>query len=101
MAKRTEGLTRAEFLKTAALGALAGTGALGFGAVPAKPGRAARTVLPQGSAPAPRIMLDDLKSFAKVAGLSFTDAEYVKVLEGIDENLGQYEALRKDTADYE
>ena len=47
------------------------------------------------------ITVDDLKGFAKVAGLTFTDAALAEVREGIDENLGGYAALRKDTANYD
>lgn len=124
MARRKDGLTRAEFLKAAALGA-AGV-ALAAGAEAARvagsekrdEGRGTEdeggegnrdqgTVnseqpeVPAGQGPATGITIDDLKAFAKVAGLKFTDAELAKVKDGIDDNLTSYEALRTDTANYE
>jgi Asp-tRNA(Asn)/Glu-tRNA(Gln) amidotransferase A subunit family amidase/Asp-tRNA(Asn)/Glu-tRNA(Gln) amidotransferase C subunit len=98
MAKRKDGLTRAEFLKASAIAAGTGVWGLGFGAPTAG---ALDAATQGGDLPSSGITVDDLRSFAKVAGLRFTDEQLAKVREGIDENLGLFESLRQDTADYD
>jgi len=107
MAKRKDGLTRAEFLKAAAYG-------VGGSAVARDKGsgnrdQASRPETPasdemnaqEAEKPELSVTIDDLKGFAKVAGLTFTDAQLAKVQDGIDDSLAGYAALTKDAANYE
>lgn len=47
--------------------------------------------------PSDKLTVDDLKAFAKVAGLTFTDAEYEAALRSIQPNLASYAKMRQAT----
>ncbi len=54
-----------------------------------------------GSAPqAPAIMIDDLKSFAKIAGLTFTDQELTQIQRDIASDRAGFRAIREYVNDY-
>ena len=85
-------LSRADFLKAMALSvAMAGSGF------------AVADQLARQGAPAaqlPPLTLDDLKAFAKIAGLTFTDAELQQVLRDIASDRAGFRAVREATNDY-
>ena len=85
-------LSRADFLKAMALSvAMAGSGF------------AVADQLARQGAPAaqlPTLTLDDLKAFAKIAGLTFTDAELQQVLRDIASDRAGFRAVREATNDY-
>ncbi len=63
---------------------------------------AAATALPAGlqQTPGEDITADDLKSFEKIAGLSFTDDERKKVLAEVRQARAGFDAIRKEPIDY-
>lgn len=78
-------ITRAELLRSVVVAAVAA----------AVPSALAEEKVAQATA---AITVDDLKSFAKVAGLSFTDAEYTEILASAKNYPAQFANLRKQTA---
>ncbi|HJP82368.1 MAG TPA: amidase, partial [Fimbriimonadaceae bacterium] len=84
-------LSRADFLR-AAVWTLAAAGAS-----PALAGEFAQDPPPPQASP---ITKDDLKSFAKIAGLTFTEAELDQALKDIATDRAGYNALRSVTNDY-
>ena len=78
-------VTRKEVLKSILIAAAAGS----------LPASAMAAV--QGGAPASEITLDDLKSFEKIAGISFADDERKRVLGEIRGARAGFETVRKET----
>lgn len=57
--------------------------------------------LPQGQTePAGEITLEDLKAMMKIAGLEFTDQELKGILQAVQQNKQEFEALRAQSVDY-
>lgn len=81
-------LSRSTFLKTMVLGVVA----TGSGSILASQAQTA------GQASA--ITLDDLRSFAKIAGITLTDAELEQVLRDIASDRAGFTALREVANDY-
>jgi Asp-tRNA(Asn)/Glu-tRNA(Gln) amidotransferase A subunit family amidase len=80
-------LSRKDLLKSLILAGAASAAPLSFAQETAKPD-------------AGPITLDDLKSFEKVAGISFTDDERKQILASVKGNVPGYEAIRKLPIDY-
>jgi hypothetical protein len=62
-------------------------------------GSAAVAALPAGlraeKMPLDAVTVGDLKSFAKIAGLTFSETEYAEILKSIKEQQDGYQSLRK------
>jgi Asp-tRNA(Asn)/Glu-tRNA(Gln) amidotransferase A subunit family amidase len=82
------GLSRSEFLKMSVLGVMSASAApAALAQVQTKPDPNAITI-------------EDLRSFAKISGLAFTQPELEQVLKDIRTDRAGYEALRAATDDY-
>ncbi|HWA83961.1 MAG TPA: amidase [Fimbriimonadaceae bacterium] len=80
-------LSRKDLLKSLLLAGVGSATPLAFGQTGAKPESEA-------------ITLEDLKSFEKVAGISFTDAERKEILSSVSGSRRGFEAIRKLPIDY-
>lgn len=54
-----------------------------------------------GPQDAEAVTIEDLKSFAKIAGLTFSEADYKEILQSIRANPAKYTSLRKTTTSYD
>ncbi|MDA1267083.1 MAG: amidase, partial [Planctomycetota bacterium] len=56
-------------------------------------------LVPQDAAPPADVSIDDLRGFARVAALEFTEAELEQMLRGVQGRLGAFRALRAEPLD--
>jgi len=86
-------LSRTDFLKSMVLGVMAAGLPAASLADPTEPQA-------QNPSAQPNITLDDLRSFAKIAGLEFTPAELERTLKDIQNDRAGYAGLRQACNDY-